>query len=101
MNATIDSIIDIDKITIQLPVDLYRELETLARAQQSDPIALLTELIREARQQRSLRQVWDELCDQVQRDGGLKIGNTTEEIVEQMRKTRQEIFEAEYAHLYR
>lgn len=33
--------------------------------------------------------------------GGLDVGETTEEIVEHMRRTRQEIWDAEYAHLYR
>jgi hypothetical protein len=33
--------------------------------------------------------------------GGLNVGETTEEIVEHMRRVREEIFEAEYAHLYR
>lgn len=33
--------------------------------------------------------------------GGLNVGETTEEIVEHMRRIREEIFEAEYAHLYR
>jgi hypothetical protein len=89
-------------MTIQLPADLYAELEALAQAEQTDPLTVLTELISGARQQRSLGQIWQELCDQVQRDGGLQnVGTTTEEIVEHMRKIREEIFEAEYAHLYR
>jgi len=101
VDTTMNGVMDMDTVTIQLPAHLYTELETLARAVESDPITLLGSLIREARQERSLRRTWDELCDLVQRDGGLKIGNTTEEIVEQMRKTRHELFEAEYAHLYR
>jgi hypothetical protein len=47
------------------------------------------------------QQKWEALCQQVHRDGGLQVGDTTEEIVEKMRQTRHEIFEAEYAHLYR
>jgi len=89
-------------MTIQLPADLYAQLEALAGAEKSDPLTVLTHLISEARQQRSLGQIWEELCDQVERDGGLQnVGTTTEEIVEHMRKIREEIFEAEYAHLYR
>jgi antitoxin (DNA-binding transcriptional repressor) of toxin-antitoxin stability system len=41
------------------------------------------------------------LQKQVAEAGGLGFGDDPEAIVEQMRKTRQEIFEAEYAHLYR
>jgi hypothetical protein len=87
--------------TIQLPADLYQELESLASEEESDPVTLLTRLVKEARQRRSLRQLWDELCDVVQSEGGLDVDATTEEIVEKLRKTRQEIFDAEYAHLYR
>ena len=38
---------------------------------------------------------------QVAAIGGLGFGDNAEAIVEQMRQTRREIFEAEYAHLYR
>lgn len=41
------------------------------------------------------------LQKQVSDSGGLGFGDDPEAIVEQMRRTRQEIFEAEYAHLYR
>lgn len=41
------------------------------------------------------------LQKQVADSGGLGFGDDPEAIVEQMRRTRQEIFEAEYAHLYR
>ncbi|MFN8486926.1 MAG: hypothetical protein U0350_04985 [Caldilineaceae bacterium] len=87
--------------TLELPTALYTELVELADAEQTDPLTVLKELISEARQQRGLGQIWEELCDQVERDGGLHAGNTTDEIVEHMRKIREEIFEAEYAHLYR
>ncbi len=41
------------------------------------------------------------LQKQIAESGGLGFGDDPDAIVEQMRKTRQEIFEAEYAHLYR
>mgnify|MGYP003382495048 FL=1 len=41
------------------------------------------------------------LQKQVADAGGLGFGDDPDAIVEQMRKTRQEIFEADYAHLYR
>jgi len=48
---------------------------------------------------------WQEGLAQLQASiaahGGLNVGETTEEIVEHMRRIRQEIFEEEYAHLYR
>ena len=40
------------------------------------------------------------LRQQIQADGGLKISQDPDEMVEQLRQTRYEIFEAEYAHLY-
>ena len=36
-----------------------------------------------------------DLCKQIAQDGGLKIGNTKEEVVERLRQTRREIFEAD------
>lgn len=43
----------------------------------------------------------EELVGQIKRSGSQFTNLTTEEIVERMRRTRQEIYEAEYAHLYR
>ena len=40
------------------------------------------------------------LQQQIAETGGVMSGLTKEEIVEQLRQTRQELFEAEYAHLY-
>jgi len=39
--------------------------------------------------------------EQIRQDGGLQVGTTKDEVVERLRQTRREIFEAEYAHLYR
>ncbi len=59
---------------VELPVTLYAELEALAEAEQTDPLTVLTELISEARQQRSLGQIWQELCDQAISPKQLKVG---------------------------
>jgi hypothetical protein len=88
--------------TIQLPADIYAEIETFAAEEQSDLNTLLVSMIRRSLEARKWQKGWRELHEMIQRDGGLPhVGNTTEEIVEHMRKTRQEVFEAEYAHLYR
>ncbi len=87
--------------TIQLPSDLYEEIEAIAAEEQSNPSEMLSDLLKKAVQQYLWRKGWRDLSALIQRDGGLNVGTTTEEIVEHMRKTRQEIFEAEYAHLYR
>ena len=51
------------------------------------------------------RQSWlrelHELQELIREQGGLRIGTTKEEVIEKLRQTRREIFEAEYAHLYR
>ncbi len=44
---------------------------------------------------------WAELRRQLNQDGGLMVGMSKDEIVARLQETRQEIFEAEYAHLYR
>lgn len=87
--------------TIQLPVELYTEIEKFAAKDQNDLNALLVSLLRQAVEARKWREGWRELRNMVQRDNGSSVGMTKEEIVEQMRKTRQEVFETEYAHLYR
>lgn len=88
--------------TIELPADLYAEIEAFANEEQSDLNTLLVSMLQRALGARKWQKGWRELREMVQRDGGLPhLGNTTEEIVEHMRKTRQEIFEEEYAHLYR
>ncbi len=43
---------------------------------------------------------WNQLRKQVGKSGGIIVGLTKDEIVSRLRQTRQEIFEAEYAHLY-
>jgi hypothetical protein len=42
-----------------------------------------------------------QLRQQIAERGGVLSGVTKEEIVSQLRQTRQELFEAEYAHHYR
>ena len=88
-------------ITVELPTSVYKDLELLALEEQSDPVRVITRLVTAARQQRAWRRDLDGLRRQIQKDGGLQVGSTQNEIVERLRQTRREIFEAEYAHLYR
>lgn len=88
-------------ITLELPTQIYMDLKGLADEAQIDPVEMLRRWIAATQEQQSWRQGWDELRQLVREEGGLSVGTTKEEVVEQMRKTRQEIFEAEYAHLYR
>jgi hypothetical protein len=88
-------------VTIQIPVDLYSELQALAEEEQTTPAKVIERLLSLARQRRAWLRDLAALRAQIQRDGGLQIGKTKEAVVEQMRATRRRIFEAEYAHLYR
>mgnify|MGYP006955168391 CR=1 FL=1 len=49
----------------------------------------------------SEEQLKETLREQIRREGGLHVGATKEDVVERLRQTRREIFDAEYAHLYR
>jgi hypothetical protein len=88
-------------VTIQLPASLHDELQALAADEQTDLVELISHLVSMASQRRGWLRDLKALREQIRQDGGLDIGPTKEEIVELLRKTRREIFEAEYAHLYR
>lgn len=55
----------------------------------------------EASREETWREELDELRASLAARGDPNGGETTEEIVAHMRRVRQEVFEAEYAHLYR
>jgi protein-arginine kinase len=68
----------------------------------------LSDLARQAveeKVQAAQAEIWHrelrELQDAIAEAGGLGLGETKEEIIENLRKIRQEIFEQEYAPLYR
>jgi hypothetical protein len=92
---------DKSPVTIQLPASLYAELQTLAADEQTDLVEVIRRLVAMANQRRAWRRDLTALRDQIREEGGLQIGTTKEEVVERLRHTRREIFEAEYAHLYR
>jgi hypothetical protein len=62
---------------------------------------VLAELTAMRETPRSWREELAALQASVAAHGGLNVGETTEEIVEHMRRTRREVWDAEYAHLYR
>ena len=86
---------------LELPEPIYRTLLLLADRRKVTPAQLIEQLIGEEERRRERVRIWNELVESVHRTGHPLIGKTTEEIVEHMRKTRAEIWEAEYAHLYR
>jgi hypothetical protein len=61
--------------------------------------------IREAVEEKVTRMRWQRNLESLRREireaGGLELEGSKEEVIERLRKTRREIFETEYAHLYR
>jgi hypothetical protein len=92
---------DTRTVTLELPDQLYTDLQSLAAENRVGLVEILTRWVTLACQRRAWLRRWEELGELVRQDEGLQIGAMKEEIVEQMRKTRREIFEAKYAHLYR
>ena len=92
---------DTTVVTLELPTSLYDKLQTLAAEEQLDPIEMLAAWAELAYQRRAWLHGWAELRELIEQEGGLQVGTTKEAVVEQLRRTRYEIFEAEYAHLYR
>jgi hypothetical protein len=88
-------------VTLELPATSYDQLQELAASEETGPIEIMTELIALAYQRQGWLKELTELQDLIQESGGLQIGDTKEEVIEKLRQTRREIFEAEYAHLYR
>lgn len=87
-------------VPLQLPAGLYAELQSLAQEEQTDPVIILSRLVAAARLRRAWLSDLAALRQQIVQDGGLQVGATKQEVVERLRHTRREIFEAEYAHLY-
>ncbi len=87
-------------MTLELPINLYEQLQALSPTE-SDLVKVISQLVMRAYQQRAWLQDLEALRQQICQDGGLKIGTDKQQVVETLRQTRYEIFEAEYAHLYR
>lgn len=88
-------------VNFQISANLYQMLQTLATEEHTDPESIITQLITEAYQRRRWLQDLTALRQQIQDESSSQLGSTKEEIIAQLRQTRQEIFEIEYAHLYR
>lgn len=88
-------------VTIQIPAGLHSELQSLAEEEHTSPAEVIERLLAISRQRRAWLRDLTALREQIQKDGGLQVGKTKEAVVEQMRETRRQIFETEYAHLYR
>lgn len=90
-------------VTIELPTNLYTELETLAQAEQCSPTDIVAYIVAEhVYQRRSWAENWKDFCGMIQQQNGLDVPDPDdeEEFFAHMRKIRQEVYEEEYAHLY-
>jgi hypothetical protein len=87
-------------VTLQLPSKLYDELQLLTTEERSDPVEVIGRLVAMASRRRAWLRDLEDLREEIRRDGGLQVGTTRDKVVERLRQTRREIFEAEYAHLY-
>lgn len=90
-----------EAVTVELPTPLFEKLQELAEAEQTDPVTVVTRLISLAHQRQSWLRDLDRLREDIRQEGGLSLGATREEVIERLRQTRRDLFEAEYAHLYR
>ena len=93
------------EIVWEVPESLYQEL---VKAQRElafpNPVDLVAQAV-----QRYLaeieHQAWEQefrsLQRQVRAAGGFQLGATKEEVITNLREQRRQIFETEYAHLYR
>jgi hypothetical protein len=92
------------KIVWHISEDLYREL---VQAQKELKYPTLPDLVSqsvqrrlaEIRQERYLAK-FRKLQRQVRESGGLKLGDTEDEVIARLRETRKQIFEEDYARLY-
>lgn len=92
------------EITFKVSEELY---ERMKEAQAVYSVPSLSDLARQAVEEKveaAEMEIWRrelrKLQDAIAEAGGLGLGETKEEIIENLRKIRQEIFEQEYAHLY-
>ena len=92
---------DTELVTLELPASLYKQLQELATQEHTDLVSKLTQLVTDACQRKTWLQDLTLLRQQIKDEGGLQLGDTKEQAMSQLRQTRQEIFETEYAHLYR
>jgi len=93
-----------EEITWKVPENLYREL---VWAQKELEYPNLADFILQAVQRRLAEikyEAWQrnfrQLQQQIHASGGFGLGKTKEEVITNLRKVRQQIFDEEYAHLY-
>jgi predicted CopG family antitoxin len=89
------------RVTLTLPINVYEELLEVKK-EESHSVA---DFVRMAVSEKLTRMRWQRNLEDLRREireaGGLELRGSKEEVIERLRETRREIFETEYAHLYR
>ena len=88
-------------VTLNIPSGLYAILEELAAESNTTPNDQIVTIIEEALKRKAWLRDLEELQKEIGQDKNLDTELDQEELIEKLRKARREIFEAEYAHLYR
>ncbi|MBO1349010.1 MAG: hypothetical protein EBE86_017215 [Hormoscilla sp. GUM202] len=86
---------DTEHVTLELPANLHEQL------QETDVVSYLEQLVTDAYEGERWLKNLNDLRQSIKDGGGFQLGDTQEEINERLRQIRQEIFEEDYAHLYR
>jgi hypothetical protein len=92
---------NLSTITIQLPASLFEELKSLGNERHTTPEKLIVELVFAERARRNWLRDLAELRALIAQQGTLAKGTADDELTSRMRAIRRDIFEADYAHLYR
>lgn len=89
------------RVTLTLPTNVYEELLE-AKGEEARSVA---DFVRAAVLEKLARMRWQRNLEDLRREireaGGLEVRGSKEEVIERLKETRREIFETEYAHLYR
>lgn len=93
------------EIVWKVPENLYQDL---VKAQRDlafqNPVDLIAQAVKRYLaeiEHESWEQEFRNFQKQVRMAGGFQLGDTKEEVITNLREQRRQIFEAEYAHLYR
>lgn len=92
---------DSSLVTLRIPTHVYADLQKLVGTQYPTPTDVITHLVSTKLRHQAWLQEVQTLRDQIRADGGLTVSDDDDELIEQLRTIRSEIFEQEYAHMYR
>ncbi len=88
-------------VALNLPRDVFESIEILANEAHMSSVEIVKTWLNRELDHRKWLNDWQDLRTQIKIDGGLEIGLTSDQIIEKLRQTRHEIWDADYAYLYR